>query len=268
MIIDRLTSQHYDARIVQRRWVDDSFAFGDRLAIYLENQAKEWNNLIEYWNRTTTKHDEHQHNKNHKQKLDLLVLDHEWKMINQSMNQLYKRQYREIVDLQIARCTPAEYILVGIDWNNTSIFDQFCSYLNSIQSANLYDTQFIILQNLKVTHKDVYLKVYNSFTTLKSRHPQNRQLASFRTVSKIDIEEWKFELTLLLDKIWKDGPNQTLPLWFLKTSSYWEIIKLVYMYILDYIYEFFLVRLENYAAIQKKNLLLNLNLALEHLRNL
>jgi hypothetical protein len=114
----------------------------------------------------------------------------------------------------------------------------------------------------------VYLKVYNSFTTLKSRHPQNRQLASFRTVSKIDIEEWKFELTLLLDKIWKDGPNQTLPLWFLKTSSYWEIIKLVYMYILDYIYEFFLVRLENYAAIQKKNLLLNLNLALEHLRNL
>jgi hypothetical protein len=268
MIINRLSSQHYDARTVQRYWVDESFAFSDHLAIYLKNQIIEWNKLIELWHLTTENYDGYQYNKtpDHKQKLDLLVLDHDWKMVNHSMNQLYKQQYRQILDLKTTRCIPTEYPLVNIRWSNALIFDQLCHYLNSIHSANLYDTQFHFLQNLKIVHKDVYLKIYNSYTSLKLL--QNRQLASFRTVNTIDIEEWTSELLLLLGKIWKDGPNQTLPLWFLKSTSYWDMIKIAYRYLLDCIYEFFLIRLENYAVIQKRNLLLNLNVALEHLRNL
>lgn len=267
VIINKLSSQHYDARMVHRHWVDKSIAFSDSLAIYLENQVNDWNKLIESWNITISKYDEASYNNHIRQKQDLLVLYHEWKMMNHSMSQLYKRQYRQTSNLKITPCTPADYAFSDINWNNTIIFNELCTYLNSIQSANLYDTQFTILKNLKVTHNDVYLKVYNSYTSLTSK--QNcRQLRSFRTVSKIDTEEWKSELVYLLGKLWKDVPNQTLPFWFLRTASYWEMIKMFYEYLIGCICEFFLIRLDNYAANQKRSLLHNLNLALEHFQNL
>ncbi|KAI8091403.1 uncharacterized protein B0P05DRAFT_583915 [Gilbertella persicaria] len=235
-IIYQLETQRHEARLVHKKWVQDSFEIHDILVNFVQNQLNEWQHLMTQWN--TTHH------------INQAFLEYDWKMANQSLRQLYRTGYYSTLQLK----PRLSHVPLRIEPYNQALFQQLMAYLHQLHQIQIDQTKHVLVRHLNFVRHDTYLQLYHSFLARK----QGKSYALHHVTLS------PFVLTRL-NKIWKEDPEKTVPYYFLKKATplqlIWFLVKFIWTWVIDYI----CVCLGSYHQMEREKLLHQLDMSIENL---
>ncbi|KAI7898715.1 uncharacterized protein BX663DRAFT_523855 [Cokeromyces recurvatus] len=220
--------QQRTARRIQVHWIDESVSIYNSISQLLGRHNQEWEDLVTTWNKPLLLPDHqqpyHYREDEDEQHLALLFLKHDVRMMNRKIQLLYKKQYKEIMNLNSLQCSAERALGMNNQRRNQHHYSSLCQHLDEIRKDSFLKTKYYMIQKVEATYEDMKRKLDKSFYALEESilvqkgpyystlHPNNMYIVELGNTERQN-------LLPKMKRLWMDRAYDTLQP--AATKSYW-----------------------------------------------